>query len=98
MNFRWSTILAEKTLEIFNNSIAKDLITLKITYTDFSKNKEKIYSLIKEGYQFAVILDEKYKTSKDNKNIIDIFKYIILNNKEYETSNLKEKKNVITIE
>ena len=43
-----------------NNDIAKDLITIKINFTDFINKKELILSLIKEGYQFALIIDDKY--------------------------------------
>ena len=87
-----------KTLEIFNNDIAKDLITIKITYEDFTSNKEKVLSLIKEGYQFGIIIDEKFINSNDNKNIIDIFKYIIIKDKNYLTNNFKERSNLIILE
>ena len=102
VNFKSSLFAKEndlkKTLEIFNNDIGKDLLTMKITYEDFIQNKEKVLNLIKEGYQFALIIDEKYNKSTDNKNIIDIFKYIISNNKEYLTETLKSKRNLIILE
>ncbi len=88
----------KKTLEIFNNDIGKELITIKIKYEIFIQNKETILSLIKEGYQFALIIDEKYLNSTDNKNIIDIFKYIICNNKKNLTESLKSKNNLIILE
>ena len=87
-----------KTLEIFNNDIAKDLITIKITYEDFTLNKEKVLSLIKEGYQFGIIIDEKFINSNDDKNIIDLFKYIIIKDKNYLTNNFKERSNLIILE
>ncbi|MBR3161154.1 MAG: hypothetical protein IKF19_00280 [Bacilli bacterium] len=90
--------ILKKTLEIINNDIAKDLITIKINYEDFIYHKDTILSLIKEGYQFALIIDEKYINSNDNKNIIDIFKYIIINNKDYLTETLKQKRNLIILE
>lgn len=88
----------KKTLEIFNNDIGKELITIKITFEDFISNKEIILSLIKEGYQFAVIIDEKYINSNGNKNIIDIFKYIIVANQNYLQESLKARKNLIIME
>lgn len=88
----------KKTLEIFNNDIGKELISIKITYEDFIKNKDIILSLIREGYQFSLIIDEKYNNNIENKNIIDIFKYIIIDNKEYLTEQLKTRKNLITLE
>ena len=83
-------------LNIMNNDIAKDLITIKINFTDFINKKELILSLIKEGYQFALIIDDKY--TSDNNNILDIFKYIIITNDEYLNSNMKERKNILNLE
>ena len=87
-----------KTLEIINNDISKDLITLKINYDDFIDNKEKVLSLIKEGYQFGVIIDENFMKSNENKNLIDLFKYIITQNIDYLPTNIKERKNLIILE
>ena len=83
-------------LNIMNNDIAKDLITIKINFTDFTNNKDKILSLIKEGYQFALIIDDNYTI--DNNNILDIFRYIIIEKEEYMNSNMKERKNILVLE
>lgn len=88
----------KKTLEILNNDISKELISIKITYEIFLPNKEIVLSLIKEGYQFSLIIDEKYINSNENKNIIDIFKYIIITKKEYISESLKSRKNLIIME
>ena len=87
----------EQLLEIFNNPIAKELITIKINYEDFISNRELVLNYIKDGYGFAVILDEKYKGSNDV-NILDIFKYIIVNRAEDVVSMLKYKSNLIILE
>ncbi|MEE3343050.1 MAG: hypothetical protein VZS44_03060 [Bacilli bacterium] len=89
--------LLRKTLEIFNNDIGKDLISIKITYEDFVSNKDLILALIKEGYQFALIIDDKYN-SNDNQNILDIFKYIIVKNQDNISSTLKGRVNLISTE
>lgn len=87
----------EQLLEIFNNPIAKELITIKINYEDFISNRELVLNYIKDGYGFAVILDEKYKGSSDV-NILDIFRYIIVNHAEDVVSMLKYKSNLIVLE
>ena len=85
------------TLDIFDNNIAKDLITIKINYKDFITNKEVILEYIKNAYQFAVVLDDEY-LNNSNKTIIDIFKYIIIKDEKYQSESLKQKNNIITIE
>ena len=85
----------KRLLKIFDNDIGKELISIKITYTMFIDNKELILYYIREGFQFAVILDNKYYEDNNNKNTTDIFKYIIINNKEKMTNELKELRNII---
>jgi len=87
----------KNTLDIFDNNIAKDLITIKINYKDFITNKEVILEYIKNAYQFAVVLDDEY-LNNTNKTIIDIFKYIIIKDEKYQSESLKQKNNIITIE
>ena len=87
----------KNTLNIFDNDIAKDLITIKVAYKDFIASKETILEYIKEGYQFSVTLDDTYLNT-DNKTIIDIFKYIIINDEKYESEQIKTRNNIITLE
>ncbi len=84
----------KRVLEIMNNDIAKDLISLKISFGDFINYKDDVYRLIKEGYQFSVILDDVFLKSRDN-NILDNFSYIIINDDKYRNSKLIGKKNII---
>ena len=87
----------KNTLVIFDNNIAKDLITIKINYKDFIANKEAILEYIKNAYQFAIVLDDEY-LNNTNKTIIDIFKYIIIKDEKYQSESLKQKNNILTIE
>ena len=86
----------KRLLKIFNNDIGKELISIKVTYTMFLENKDLILNYIKEGYQFAVILDDKYYKD-NNKNVTDIFKYIIVSSKDKLTSEFKELRNIIVM-
>ena len=48
-----------RLLNVLNSTIKKKQISIKINYSDYRKNKKFINSKIKEGYLFAVVLDEK---------------------------------------
>ena len=68
-------------LNIINNPASLEQITLKIQYEDYTQNKEKIHDLLREGYKFAVVLDETLKVNDKDIQTLEIFKYAILNNK-----------------
>ena len=77
-----------RLLNIINNDIAKDIISLKVGYKDFIENKENIYQLMRDGYKFSVIIDDEYDL-----DILDVFEYIIVNNENVKI----QKSNLITI-
>lgn len=79
-------------LKIIDLDLLKDKISLKINYEDFLLNKDTVYSYVKEGYKFAVILDETYDNSIE---ILDIFSYVVLDDKQGATSAILERENVI---
>lgn len=75
----------KRLLNIIDNDIAKELISLKINYKDFSKHKEELYELMREGYSFSIILDEEYHD--EDVNILKVFKYIVVNNSNHKGLN-----------
>ena len=70
----------KRILNIINNDIVKEKIILKITYEEYVKEKEEIYSLIKEGFEFALIIPNDIKVSDELLILFKIFTYIITNN------------------
>jgi len=66
-----------KILQIINDPELQDKINLKITYRDFLKYKEEIFELIKEGYNFALILDDEFQDEKEIQKL-QMFSYIIV--------------------
>ncbi len=76
---------------ILDNDVIKERVFIKITYRDFEKETEYIYSLMREGYKFAVVIDSTFKPDYASLEKLNIFKYIILN-KNLPSS--KEVKNV----
>lgn len=66
-----------RLLNLIDNDICKDKISLKIEYKSFIDNKSKVMSLINEGYNFAVIIPSK-ETQLNVDIISSLFKYIIV--------------------
>lgn len=65
-------------LNIINNSAIQDKINLKITYKEFLKNKEQVYELMREGFRFAVILDNYFEPEYANFKKLNVFNYTIV--------------------
>lgn len=72
-----------RLLNIIDNDLTKDVISMKIQYKDFIANKEKILELIRDGYKYSIVIDNTYDNlEKLEPNYFKIFEYIILNNKD----------------
>lgn len=88
-------------LNIINNSAIQDKICLKMKYEQFIAQKESVYELMREGYRFAIILDNSFGVSYKNMESLESFKYIIINKnlKNYDDiiKNIENKKNIIEI-
>jgi hypothetical protein len=70
---------AGRLLNILNNPLAKKLINIKIYYSNYLENKEFINGLIKQGYSFALVLDNELQ----DLNELVLFTYIYV----FEDSN-----------
>lgn len=67
-----------RLLNTINSEITRDNVIMNITYSNYLNNKESIESMIKDGYKFSVILDDKYDYQEKSKIWLSIFSYIIL--------------------
>ena len=65
-----------------NNLAIQDKVILKISYTNFINNKELIYSLIKDGFKFGIIIDDKFKASLLELKKLAVFDYILVPNQD----------------
>lgn len=52
-------------LELINNQALQDKILINVTYKDFIKNRADVLNLVKEGYNFAITLDDYIKDMED---------------------------------
>lgn len=74
------------SLKSIDNLAIQDKIVLKIQYSDFKENKELIYSLMKRGFRFAIIIDDSFNVSFMELKKLEIFQYLLISNrsKHYE--------------
>ena len=88
----------KQTLNIIENQAIQDKIILKISYKDFVKNRELIYEFIKDGYKFAIVIDDEFYFDIVELKKLDIFEYMIvpLQNENYE--DIKANENLMSIE
>ena len=82
----------QRLKEVINNELIKSNLILKINYKDYITNKETINEWIKEGYNFAPLIDESYNYEENSRLWLDIFKYVIV---DKEKINFFDTKKVI---
>ena len=89
----------KQTLKVLYNAAIQDKVFLKMNYSDYEDNKEMIYDLIKEGFKFAIVIDDTFNPTKDNYKKLSVFDYLLVpqNSKHYEDIKESEKKLVNTI-
>ena len=88
-------------LNIINNLATQDKICLKLRHENFLKKKNEVYELMREGYRFALIIDNSFEVSYKNLEMLKMFKYIIIDRESKKYSEMMEYKdsleNVIEI-
>lgn len=67
-----------RLINIIDNELVKNNIIIRFKYSDYLLYKEKISIWIKEGFQIAIEIDDKYNYDDSSKIWLDIFKYIII--------------------
>ena len=70
-----------RLLEIINNSVIQDRVSLLINYETFINYKEDIYELIKLGFKIAIKLDYTFKFEILELKILTLFSYVLINKK-----------------
>jgi hypothetical protein len=71
----------DQALRIINDPSILDKIKIKIKYRDFIIHREEIYELMKNGYKFAVIIDDSFIISKEHIKKLSMFSYVIVSKK-----------------
>ena len=90
----------KQTLRILDNAVAQDKVFFKLFYHDFEENKELIYELMKDGFRFAIIIDDTFNPSIMELKKLSIFKYLLVTEQSknyYEIKRLEQYLNNIVI-
>lgn len=86
----------EQILKIIDCQAVQDKISFEITYKDFIDNKNKIYELIKRGFNFSLRTDKDMpKLKQDELKILNVFNCIIVDTNDI---NKDKYKRVVTLE
>lgn len=82
-------------LNIIDNSAIQDKINLTINYEDFSKNKDNIYELMRNGFKFAIVLDNAFEPEYGNFEKLKMFNYVILKKDISNYEKILQNENII---
>ena len=81
-----------RLFSLLDNMLAKKFISIRIDYSDYKKNKDKINKLINEGYSFGVIIDSEFD---GNVNELVLFTCIYIDSDSEYNSLLDDKKQIM---
>lgn len=88
--------LHKKLSTMIDNDILKEKVLIKINYDDFLKERDAIYTDMRRGFKYVVILNEDFEDNVDNVKLLSVFKYIIM--KKNQSFNGKDRfSNIIYI-
>ena len=82
----------KQLFKIIDLDCLKDRIIMEISYDDFIENKDIVYEYIREGFKFAVIINDNFN---ENIQLLEVFEFIILNGKIEKMPKLKKIDNIL---
>lgn len=76
----------KQVLRVLDDQAIKDKVFLKINYQDFLKNKDITYEYMKDGFRFAIYMDDEKIYDIIELRKLDMFKYLLIpkQNKNYD--------------
>lgn len=76
----------KQVLRVLDDQAIKDKVFLKINYQDFLKNKDITYEYMKDGFRFAIYMDDERISDIVELRKLDMFKYLLIpkQNKNYD--------------
>ncbi len=85
----------KRLLNIIDNDIMKEKTSFKVSHEVYLEYKKQVLELIKNGYNFAIIIDDTYENLEENEIKMNLFKYIIIPEEKYYYPELQDNENVI---
>lgn len=96
-----TTLLSKKAkltrlLKIIGDDYLKEKLVLSINYNDFEEgNKDELYKIMRQGYKFAVVLDKELKLAEKDISRLEIFSYILINEKAELYKHVSKTKDIV---
>ncbi len=69
-------------LNIIDNAAIQDRLSILIEYKDYLKRKNEIIALMKRGFRFAVVMDEKFEINYKNMEKLNMFNFILISKEQ----------------
>lgn len=85
----------KRLLLVIDNDLLKEKMIYKITYEIYLANEEKISKMLKEGYRFAVKIDNSFEDNTQSMIKLNMFDFIIVTEDKYYYEGFKKRTNVI---
>lgn len=82
----------ERLFKVIDNTLTKKKIQIKIEYSEFIKNEKTYREIIKNGYQFCVVIDNSFDDNFEN---LSLFTSVLVNKDSEEASVLQNHKEQI---
>jgi len=82
----------DRLFSLLDNMLMRKYVSIRINYSDYKKNKNKINKLINDGYAFGIILDSEFSGNTDE---LVLFTCIYIDSDSEYDSLLEENKNVM---
>ncbi len=73
----------KRILNIIDNDIVKEKISLKVEYEEYLQDKEAVYDLTRNGFHISLVLKGNVDLPRDMFVLFDVFTYIITDNVEF---------------
>ena len=86
----------KQSLRVINNQAIQEKIIIKVNYKDYEDNKELFNDLIKDGFKFAIIIDDSFEANMINLKKLNIFDYLLVSEKSENYYDIKYYENNIT--
>lgn len=68
----------KRLLNIIDNDSVKEKMALMVSYTDYINNKDEVYEFTRNGFNIALILDDKVNLDEELLELLSIFTYVIV--------------------
>lgn len=86
----------KKLLTYIDNDIIREKLILKIKYSDYISDKNKVYDLTKSGFKIALEIDKKFEFNEENVKLLKLFSCLVVSDSEFYDT-IKDKYNVLYI-